>query len=865
MSMDRKNIEAIYPLSSMQQTFLFHSIQHPSTDLGFLQIEFHIEGALNVQMLQRAWQQVINRHQVLRTGIFWNDLPRPLQVVQRHVSAKWEYFDWRNTHCDTHNNCTEEQQKLNINALKNATKELGLQLGKAPLAHVSLMRLSDAHYHFICHCHHIVLDGWSGFLIIQELFLLYQKQLKKEKMALPIPLKYQHYINWIEQQDLTFIKKFWQQLLGVKDSNTADALVNTWPQRSGFARSHYLTLKKTLDEPLTQQLKNTCIEHKQTINCFLQGVWALLVSAHSGKKQNIEFGITLSGRTAPPLEGIEQAVGMFSTVLPMRVWLNKNSDFIHLLDNLSTQQLEINQYDYVSLAQVQHWCSTNVKTLFVLENYAPGDLYEESEQALKITDFHSGLTTNYPLTIAIRPGEELECDLWYDESYLSTVQACRFFDNWHQLLSEVILNPTEMLSSLRNKIEVQTTLTSFQSPQENNGGDLNSEVNTNITSYKSSAQLKPCSQTEKIMAQLWSDIIKTDSVYRDDNFFDLGGRSIMAASLISQIKEIFNIDLPIYQLFAYRTLAELSHFIEHQDGFKLIQSDHHTNKYDSKTVLAVSDTPTHQSWGNEAAPPRYTFKSLTPIQPKGSKEPLFCVPAAGNTALSFVNVARHLGLNQPLYGLNPLGVNSGDAPQQSVEAMAEHYIKEIKHFKKSGPYQLGGTCFGGHIAFEMAQQLHKNGERVSFLGLFDTTAPYKDQSDNLLTRSTEHLRYRLKREGFFPLISDLLIFRQTRRIKKRIENKWSPEKQRLNSLMQAHLVAVKNYIPTPYPGNVVVFRSEEYADLEQEAKGPWAVQWAEYVKGELSYRIIPCQHDDIDSEPALSIFCHELEKILDDI
>jgi len=208
----------------MQQTLLLHAIQNPKQDLGFLQIQFDINGILNVTVLKQAWQTLLNRHQALRTAIYWENLEQPLQIVQRKIKPVWEFLDWSQH--------TKETQQQKIKNLKSTAKKKGLSLNNAPLAHVSILKQAENHYHFICHCHHILLDGWSGNLIVIELFVLYEKQLANSTNSqppvskLPQAFKFQDYVNWVQQRDIDLAKTFWKnQLKGLSENRV-------WPTRT---------------------------------------------------------------------------------------------------------------------------------------------------------------------------------------------------------------------------------------------------------------------------------------------------------------------------------------------------------------------------------------------------------------------------------------------------------------------------------------------------------------------------------------------------------------------------------------------------------------------------------------------------------
>lgn len=196
----------------------------------------------------------------------------------------------------------------------------------------------------------------------------------------------------------------------------------------------------------------------------------------------------------------------------------------------------------------------------------------------------------------------------------------------------------------------------------------------------------PRDLVELELARIWGKVLNVASLGMRDNFFDLGGHSLLAVRLFAQIEQKFDKKLPLATLFEAPTIEQMS---------KLLR---------------------RENW----AP---SWSSLVPVQPNGSKPAFFCVHAHGGNVLNFIDLARRLGPDQPFFGLQAQGLNDNQPRHTSVEQMAAHYVKEIREVQPAGPYLLGGYCFGGKVAFEMAQQLRAQGEGVSLVALIDAFAP----------------------------------------------------------------------------------------------------------------------------------------------
>ncbi|MFN6563916.1 MAG: amino acid adenylation domain-containing protein [Nostoc sp. ChiSLP01] len=191
---------------------------------------------------------------------------------------------------------------------------------------------------------------------------------------------------------------------------------------------------------------------------------------------------------------------------------------------------------------------------------------------------------------------------------------------------------------------------------------------------------------EQKLAQIWAEVLKVYPIGVKDNFFDLGGNSLLAVQLMARIEQQFNKNLPLATLFQNSTIQQLANVLR-------------------QPIDAFDWSP------------------LVPIQPHGSKQPFFCLPGAGGNTIYLYNLAHYLGKDQPFYGLQSLGLDGESKPHTRIEDMAAYYIEAIQAIQPNGPYLLGGHSFGGMVAFEMANQLQKQGYKVGLLAILDSGAP----------------------------------------------------------------------------------------------------------------------------------------------
>ncbi|MFL6255272.1 MAG: condensation domain-containing protein, partial [Pyrinomonadaceae bacterium] len=341
-----KNVEDVYPLSPMQQGMLFHTLYAPGSGAYVVHISCTMLGALDIPAFKRAWQTVLQRHPILRSAFLWERLDSPLQVVRQQVELNWNEQDWRELSPAT--------QKERLDAYLWDEHLRGFDLSKAPLLHLTLFRLADDTYQFIWHYSHLLLDGWSVHLVFHDLFTLYQAYAQGRELKLPRPRPYRDYIGWLQRQELSKAEEFWRRTL--KGFTTPTPLSF---EGAGGGDAHaaggatYDEIRTALSASATARLQSLARSHKLTLNTFVQGAWALLLSRYSGE-DDLVFGVTVTGRPVS-LSGVETMVGLLINTLPMRVRVSETEPLIPWLQKLQEHQFEVRQYEYSALIDVQGW------------------------------------------------------------------------------------------------------------------------------------------------------------------------------------------------------------------------------------------------------------------------------------------------------------------------------------------------------------------------------------------------------------------------------------------------------------------------------------------------------------------------------
>ena len=191
----------------------------------------------------------------------------------------------------------------------------------------------------------------------------------------------------------------------------------------------------------------------------------------------------------------------------------------------------------------------------------------------------------------------------------------------------------------------------------------------------------PRNETERKLVGLWEETLGVSPISVTANFFELGGRSVLAARLFTKILRTFGEELPLSTLFRSSTVEQLARELE----------------------------PSVDS---------HEYSTVVSIQPNGTKPPFFCVHGGAGSTLFLRQLAARLGTDQPFYSIEPEGMDGRRFQRPTVEQMAENYLAAIRKIQPAGPYYLGGYCFGGLVAFEMARILQRQGEQAAILALF---------------------------------------------------------------------------------------------------------------------------------------------------
>jgi acyl transferase domain-containing protein/thioesterase domain-containing protein/acyl carrier protein len=359
------------------------------------------------------------------------------------------------------------------------------------------------------------------------------------------------------------------------------------------------------------------------------------------------------------------------------------------------------------------------------------------------------------------------------------------------------------------------------------------------------AYLAPRNDIERTLTGFWTDLLGVGQVGVEDDFFALGGHSLIAVRLFAMVKKAFRVEFPISVLFEAPTIAACARLIEERIG------------------PVSGDTPT-------ATPERRRFTHLVPMHERegGSRAPFFLVAGMFGNVLNLRHLAQLLGGDRPFYGLQARGLYGDAAPHATLPEAAADYIAELRQVQPHGPYLLGGFSGGGLTAWEMAHQLEQAGEEVALLVLLDTPLPVRpalSRADKAMIKLAE-----LRRKGPGYLVEWARARIEWER-RKREPGQATEEGAFHNAAIEAAFRgAVATYTLPQRTGATALFRPPLDRHW-QVTGGAWVSAAKEYVLPDndltrfapaLQVHEVPGDHDSMVLEPNVRVMAARLRKVI---
>jgi len=438
------DVEEIYSLSPLQQGMLFHTLRDKGVGMYVSQAVTRYDN-LDTDAFEKAWQEAVNNHDILRASFHWDDPENPQQFVHQNVKIPFVIFDWREY--------SVGEQNTKLRRFQKEEYETGFDLHEPCLIRIAVIQVTESRWFCINSHHHIILDGWSGGILASEIGRNYEAARHGRTIVASSSRSFGDYIKWIERQDLGAAETFWREhLQGVMESTPL-------PMDRGLSdtkkvRLHIESWGIKFSSVESSQLELLVRQSHVTLNCVIQAAWSLLLSRYSGEN-SIMFGTLVSGRP-PGLEGVESIVGMFLNTVPFRITIPENKRLVDWLRDLHKGQVNLQDYEYSPLMLVQKWSDISSGNSLFNCIIARKDITQagnSSRDRAKSASSgsraeQSNFQQNYPLLLNIMASKGIELKITYDARRFKKSDIARIMEQLKFLLLTMAENPNQIISNL---------------------------------------------------------------------------------------------------------------------------------------------------------------------------------------------------------------------------------------------------------------------------------------------------------------------------------------------------------------------------------------------------------------------------------
>lgn len=748
-------------LSSAQQRLWFIHAMDPSSATYNVTQCYRLRGSLDVVALTAALEDVVDRHETLRSTF---------PVIRRvpHVSVEPGVFSGLAVIGFPPEPSGDREAEAMEIIEKEASAPFDLSLG--PLFRATLLTLSPTDHFLLFVLHHIVCDEWSLRNLYLEIGEAYRAHSIGTEPDLPkLPMQYSDFALW-QREHLSSgayeeSRRYWQAALkGVPENFTIpyDGVAQTGRQ-PGTHRHSWL-----ISPDLVEDLGHLGQEVGATPFMTMLGAFLVVLRGWVGS-EDIVVGTPTADRQSAEFENL---IGYFANTLILRVTANGVSPFTEFLCQVRSCVLKgIDHQDlpFDQLVETLNPARSDrgnpfFKVLFTHRNTIP---LEFAAPGLRVSQIE--LDREHPKTdlwLAVKDGKDGRwATLVYDTSLYdqSTIESVA--EDLNRVLHQIVSAADIRLSTLCAELTGpgrRKRPTTLQSP----------DADVRVRSL--SAEL-PLDQNEtgdqtRRMLDIWKRVLGTQDVSAEDDFFALGGHSMLVLELFAEIDQEFGVSLPLSVLFGAPTVSALVHRIK------------------------------------ETADPTAS-KLVVPMQPLGEKTPVFAIPSGGSSVLIYRSLVHSLGTDRPFYGLEHPGMNDGNT-LENFDDIVSRYMQEIRLIHPGRACILIGKCSGALAAFELARLLVSEGRSVQQVFLSDPP-----NVDEQLTRSRTWMRWQRLKGNLLAIVKlrgierlDFLRHR-LRLIRELIVSRFSKRPDLPLSqerVYEASRSAVRNYSAKPYPGKVTI-------------------------------------------------------------
>lgn len=542
--LDRNNIEDILALTPTQEGMLFHYINQPHSEMYFEQLSVTLTGEVNIDLLKKAWAIVIGSNEMLRTVYRWDNVDKPIQIVLKEFEPLIKEYDL--------SNIMNASRKSDIlKDLREEDRREKLDITDKPYR-ILLCKLSSNEVEMVISNHHILFDGWSTMLILKELLHTYRQLFIGEIPSPQVKNKFKEYIKWIKRQDKDAQKAFWNEYL----TNLSEKTLLPYDEGLKSDESGIKTFLLKMPSEVSRQILDFSAQNQLTAAAVFYCAWGVLLQKYSIGQDSV-FGTTVSGRT-PEIKGVENIAGLFINTIPLRVKTEENETLMDTLRRVDKDLIRRQEYEASSLIDIKNYIDFDRKqnlfdSIMVIENYPLDKSLKGEEGIIKVESFSIFEMTNYALTLGITYYEEVVVNFIYDCALFSEDTIGKISKAFESILLTIVSKPNERVS----EIDILSEEEKLNITRRIKAKETEDKEPTETYEYQ-----EPENEIEISLAEIWKKVLGVERIGTRDNFFDIGGNSILLIQVHAKIEKLYPGVITGTDLFTYPTISKLARYIE---------------------------------------------------------------------------------------------------------------------------------------------------------------------------------------------------------------------------------------------------------------------------------------------------------------
>ena len=802
----------MFPCTSGQLGFWILDQAEKGNPAGNIPLRLRVTGPLEPRMLRDAFQEIIQRHEALRTSI--RDVEGlPSQLVSAAVPFTVEV--------DNLLDLPMEKRAVEAENLAVREAQRPFDLAEAPLMRARLIAMGEESHILLVTLHHAIADGWSTGVLLRELAEIYDAMAQGRPHRLePLGLQFGDYAIWESElrKSETYERdlEFWRtQLSGAP----ALPLVLDAP-RPAVDTFDAAIESVVLPKELTGALEAWSQREGHTLFATFLAAFKMVLRNWTGQT-DLVISTLVAGRHQQELEPL---IGLFVNSLILRTELSGEPTLqqaVSAVNRVIIQALEHQMLPYGDLLnsirrshQGRFRGVTPVNFIYQKAFLSPVE--SGGLEIQPIPSVTGGTVYDINAFFVEREDEGWRASIEFNTSVFRATTIRTLLSEFVVVLEMLRLDPASRLPLLEGGVH-----------------SLVEDMPSKNTEF-----VAPSSPTEVKVAGIWEQVLEVRPIGVHDSFFDLGGHSLQAARVAALTEKAFGRRIRLARLFEAPTVASMAALL---DG--------------EAAAAGHSEPAKFEKLG-----------TVVPIRPKGTEPPIFLIHGAGGNTIGFQPFVQRLDARIPVYGVEAVGFTPGSHALETVEEMAERYLADIRAVWPHGPYRLLGYSYGGLVAYELAQRLHAMGIEDTFVGMMDTLHPaFRKQkldprvSGQRLSMHVKKLAWGPNRLPYlksitrsFLRLAQLDSYRLRRKLGLALPST-------LDAVEWQNFEAGQRYLPKPYAGRITMFRA--LADTEHQV-GDDCLGWRA-LAASVDVRVVPGTHIDMLVEPNVTDFARIVREALE--